>query len=109
VTAGVRVSACVTCGWTGLPERYWCPRCGSDRVEEAIAHTGRVEEATTLERAVGHASLSIPIGSVRLPAGGAIVARLEHGAVAGLDVELVEDGGAAVARPHPAPGEAPDA
>jgi uncharacterized OB-fold protein len=108
VTAGVRVSACVTCGWRGLPERYWCPHCGSDKVEEAIAHNGRVEEATTLERAVGHPSLSIPIGSVRLPEGGAIVARLERGAVAGSDVELFEDDGAAVAR-HLGPGEAPGA
>lgn len=98
MTAGVQVSACVACGWKGLPERCWCPRCGGGQVEQVIALAGRVEEETTLERAVGRPPVSIPIGSVRLPEGGAIVARLERGAAAGSDVELFEDDGAAVAR-----------
>ena len=103
------MSACVACGWKGLPERCWCPRCGSDQVEPAIVHAGRVDEATTLERAVGHPSVSIPIGSVRLPGGGTIVARLEPDVAAGSNVELFEDDGAAVARAHFEAGVHPDA
>ena len=49
-----------------------------------------------LERAAGHGPVDVAIGLVRLPGGGVIVARLEPGAVTG--VQLLDDAGAAVAR-----------
>lgn len=98
MTQGVRVSACARCGWEGLPKRYWCPRCGSDDVADALALSGRVEETTVLERAAGHGRVDVSIGLVRLPGGGVIVARLEPGAVTETNVQLLDDAGAAVAR-----------
>ena len=98
MTEGVRVSACLRCGWEGLPTRYWCPRCGSDEVADALAPAGRVEETTVLEWAAGHDRVDVPIGLVRLAGGGVIVARLEPGAPTGAEVRLLDDAGAAVAR-----------
>jgi uncharacterized OB-fold protein len=96
VIEGVRVSACARCDWEELPLRYWCPRCGSDDVADTRAPAGRVEETIVLERAAGHGPVDVAIGLVRLPGGGVIVARLEPGAVTG--VQLLDDAGAAVAR-----------
>jgi uncharacterized OB-fold protein len=100
VTSGVTVSACASCDWKGLPERLWCPRCGSDRVGIYQAVEGTLEEITTARRAAGAAG-PVRVASVRIGGGGRLIARLEHEGRAGEVVALEDDGGAAVAR---APG-----
>jgi uncharacterized OB-fold protein len=101
VTSGVTVSACASCGWKGLPERLWCPRCGGDEVEDFRALEGMLEEITTARRAAGAAG-PVRVASVRIDGGGVLIVRLEHEGQVGEVVALEEDGGAAVAR---APGE----
>jgi uncharacterized protein len=97
VTPGVTVSACASCAWKGLPERLWCPRCGSDRVEAFRALEGTLEEITTARRAAGWAG-PVRVACVRIDGGGALIVRLEHEGQVGEVVALDEDGGAAVAR-----------
>jgi uncharacterized OB-fold protein len=97
VTSGVTVSACAMCEWKGLPERLWCPRCGSDRVGVFEAVEGTLEEITSARRAAGSAG-PVRVASVRIDGGGSLIVRLEHQGCVGEVVELEDDGGAAVAR-----------
>jgi uncharacterized OB-fold protein len=99
VNPGAVASRCLACGWQGAPERLWCPSCGSARVRDVRVHGGTVEQVTILRRSAGRGALTVRIGSVRLLGGGVLVARLEPGASAGSPVRLLDDGGAAVARP----------
>jgi uncharacterized OB-fold protein len=98
-TPGLEAARCPACGWRGFPARLWCPVCGSDRVQAALVHGGRVEEVTTLRQAVGRSLAGeVRLGLVRLAGGGTAVCRLE-GATAGERVRLSTDEGAPVARP----------
>jgi uncharacterized OB-fold protein len=103
MSAGVTVSSCPSCGWKGLPERLWCPRCGSDEVGTSVLREGVLEEVTTARRARGTGP-AVAVGSVRIEGGGALIARLEGAPSEGSRVELEDDGGAAVARAHGAAG-----
>lgn len=96
--AGVEVTACGVCGWRGLPERLWCPKCRSDRVRTVLVYDGHVTETSTVRRAVGHRSMAVRIGTVRLVGGGVGIGRLEPGVVSGSRVRLFTDSGAMVAR-----------
>jgi uncharacterized OB-fold protein len=99
VTPGVRVSLCSSCGWSGLPERVWCPSCGlSEGLRIALVHTGHVEEATIVRRMVGGGP-SARLGTVRLGSGGRIVCRLLPDATTGSWVRLFSEGGVAIAGP----------
>ena len=97
MTSGVSVSACASCEWKGLPERLWCPRCGSDRVGSFQAVEGTLEEITIARRAAG-ADGPVRVASVRIEGGGVLIARLEHEGRVGDVVALEDEGGAAVAR-----------
>jgi uncharacterized OB-fold protein len=99
VNAGVPVSTCTACDWNGLPERLWCPLCGSGAIRIALVHAGAVEEVTIVRKAVGRGGGPVRVGTVRLAGGGALLARLEPGAAEGSRVRLYDDHGAAVARP----------
>jgi uncharacterized OB-fold protein len=99
VTAGVSVSACASCEWKGLPERLWCPRCGSDEVATLQVREGTLEEITIARRA--SPSGPVRVATVRIEGGGALIARLEAELAEGTLVELADDDGATVAR---APG-----
>jgi uncharacterized OB-fold protein len=96
VTSGVTVSACASCDWRGLPERLWCPRCGSDQVGSCQVVEGTLGEITTARRVAG----PVRVASVAIDGGGSLIARLEHEGRAGEVVALEDDGGAAVARAH---------
>jgi uncharacterized OB-fold protein len=96
VIPGVAVSLCEDCGWSGMPERLWCPVCRGQRVRGARVHAGAVEETTIVRKGV---PTTVRLGTVRLVGGGALLARLEAGASEGGRVRLFDDGGAAVARP----------
>lgn len=98
MSPGVAVSLCSACGWSGLPERLWCPRCGSGSLRTALVHAGRVQETTVVRKMVGGGP-PVRLGTVQLSGGARIVARLEPDATAGARVRLLTDGGAAVARP----------
>jgi uncharacterized OB-fold protein len=97
VSAGVTVSSCASCSWKGLPERLWCPRCGSDEIGTSVLREGVLEEATTARRARGTGP-AVAVASVRIEGGGALIVRLEGAPAEGSPVELEDDGGAAVAR-----------
>jgi uncharacterized OB-fold protein len=97
MTEGVAISLCPVCDWKGLPERLWCPNCGHDHVGVALVHGGRLAETTTVRRAVGDTP-GVRIGTVLLPEGGIVIARLEPEAQTGEQVRLFTDEGAAVAR-----------
>jgi uncharacterized OB-fold protein len=99
VSAGVEISSCRGCGWQGLPRRLWCPACGGVGVHAVRVHEGTVAEATVLERAVGELAAPVPIGTVALDGGGAVVVRLEGSAAEGARVVLSSEDGAPVARP----------
>ncbi|MBM3679403.1 MAG: hypothetical protein FJW96_16245 [Actinobacteria bacterium] len=99
MTPGARVSLCGDCGWSGLPERLWCPACESGRMRDARAQAGVVEETTQVRRGGGIVGEASRIGTVRLAGGGTIVARLAPGASEGGRVRLFDDNGATVARP----------
>ena len=102
MTAGVILSRCTTCDWQGLPRRLWCPACGSTSMGEVRVTHGTVSGATTVRRAPGvvaRSSEPVRLGEVRADGGGAIVARLSAGVVAGGRVELHDDLGVAAARP----------
>ncbi len=99
MTPGVAVSLCTACGWSGLPERLWCPRCGlAGSVRTALVHAGHVEEATIVRKMVGGGP-AVRLGTVRLSGGARLIARLRPDATAGGWVRLYSDGGAAVAGP----------
>jgi uncharacterized OB-fold protein len=102
MTAGVTVSACASCEWKGLPERLWCPRCGSGEVGVFQALEGTLEE-TTIARRAGGPDAPVRVASVRIEGGGTLIVRLEAPLADGARVELADDHGAAVAR---APGAA---
>jgi uncharacterized OB-fold protein len=102
MTPGVTVSACAACDWKGLPERLWCPRCGSAGVGTAQVAEGTLEEHTYARRAGGPGS-PVHVASVRIAGGGSLIARLEDTLGEGSFVELSDDGGAAVARAQGAP------
>jgi uncharacterized OB-fold protein len=95
VTAGVSVSACASCEWKGLPERLWCPRCGSDGVATFQVREGTLEEITVARRA--SPSGLVRVATVRIEGGGALIARLEAELAQGALVELADDDGATVA------------
>lgn len=97
MSGGVTVSCCRSCGWKGLPERLWCPRCGSDEVAASLVREGTVEELTLARRARGSGP-AVGVGSVRIEGGGALIVRLEGVLAEGSPVDLADDGGAAVAR-----------
>jgi uncharacterized OB-fold protein len=103
MTAGVTISACRSCGWKGLPERLWCPRCGGAEVGAAQVLEGTLEELTTARRGGGPSS-PVRVASVRIEGGGALIVRLEGTAAAGGLVDLEDDAGAAVARAQGAMG-----
>lgn len=97
--SGVPVSVCPACGWRGFPERFWCPRCGGDRVAAGFVEAGVVAERTTLRRAAGRPSTPpVPIATVSLAGGGAAIARLDA-PDDDEQVALTFVGGAPVARP----------
>jgi uncharacterized OB-fold protein len=98
--SGVLVSVCAACGWRGFPRRLWCPSCGADRLGEAEARAGLVEDATVLRRAAGRElDGDVPLGTVLLDGGGRAIARLvEVGA--GDRVGVGFEAGALVARPE---------
>jgi uncharacterized OB-fold protein len=98
--SGVAVSVCAACGWRGFPERVWCPRCGADSPAVEEVRDGRVEERTTVHRAVGR-ELAAPVAlaTVLLEGGGRVVVRDETGGAA--EVALDPNGGAPVARARP--------
>mgnify|MGYP000070609700 CR=1 FL=1 len=98
MTPGVALTLCSACGWSGLPERLWCPRCGGSSLRPALVHAGRVRETTAVRRMVGGGP-PVRLGTVQLSDGARVVARLEPDATAGVRVRLYTDGGAAVARP----------
>jgi uncharacterized protein len=86
----VPISVCSACHHAVFPSRLLCPRCGGSEWQRTRVHEGVVEEATVVQRAPGGALPSpIPVGSVRLRSGVAIVARLEpeveEGGSVGLD------------------------
>jgi uncharacterized OB-fold protein len=97
MTPGVVVSCCGACGWKGLPERLWCPRCGGTEVGTTRVREGTLEEVTTARRAV-RSGVPVAVGSIRLEGGGVLIARLEGALAEGSPVELEDDRGAAVAR-----------
>lgn len=94
---GAEASACLDCGWRGMPHRDWCPACRGDRVRRVRVHVGTVDETTIVRKGAG--PVPVRLGTVRLDGGGAVLARLEAGAAEGARVRLLDDGGAAVARP----------
>jgi uncharacterized OB-fold protein len=99
VTPGVRVSLCGGCGWSGLPEREWCPSCGlAEPLRTALVHAGHVEDATIVRRMVGGGP-SVRLGTVRLGGGARIVCRLLPDATAGAWVRLFSEDGVAIAGP----------
>jgi hypothetical protein len=61
---------------------------------------GRLLDTTTLERAPGGLRAAVRIGSVRLPGGGVLIARVEADVGEDDTVRLSSDGGAAVASVH---------
>ena len=97
MTPGALVSACSDCAWRGMPHRDWCPVCRSDRVRRVRVHVGTVAETTIVRKGAG--PFPVRLGTVRLDAGGVVLARLEAGASEGARVQLLDDGGAVVARP----------
>jgi uncharacterized OB-fold protein len=50
---GFTVTKCVGCGAQYFPRRLICHRCGQDRWTEVIVSEAVIEEATTVEQAVG--------------------------------------------------------
>lgn len=97
MTPGALVSACGDCAWRGMPHRDWCPVCRGADVRLVRVHTGVVGETTIVRKGAGPAP--VRLGTVRLDGGAAVLARLEAGATEGARVRLLDDGGAAVARP----------
>lgn len=94
---GVSVGRCRACGWRGLPVRMRCPACRGERMHVVTARRGTLLDATTLQRAPGGLGAPIRIGSVRLPGGGVVIARIEGDVPDGAQVELSGDAGAVVA------------
>ena len=82
----LQIQRCEACGMNAFPDRLWCPGCGA--ADHALQHVpagpGRVEEQTTLRRAVEPTRL----GTVRLESGPLIIARLADTAKAGGRVRL---------------------
>jgi uncharacterized OB-fold protein len=80
----LQVQRCERCGTSAFPDRLWCPGCGAPTLRHVPAGPGRVEEETTLRRSAE----PIRLGTVRLDSGPLIIARLDAGANAGIQVRL---------------------
>jgi uncharacterized OB-fold protein len=90
---------CGRCGHIAFPRLLLCPRCGAAEWRERRLCSGTVEEVTLVRRMPGSEPAEpVPVGSVRAEGGPVFVARLEAGVGSGDRVELVDDGGAPVAR-----------
>ena len=94
---GIVVSQCAGCGWKGLPERLWCPHCGSAEVGTVAVSEGTLEERTVARRA-GDPARPVHVASVRIDGGGSLIVRLEGELATGAAVELDEPAGVPVAR-----------
>lgn len=99
MSGGVPVSVCSACGHAVFPARLLCPRCGASEWRRHEVEEGVVEEATVVRRAPGGPPPApIPVGSVRLRGGVAVVARLDPGVEEGSSVRLDYLDGVPVAR-----------
>ena len=99
LSRGVPVSICSACGHAVFPVRLLCPRCGGSEWQRTRVDEGAVEEATVVRRAPGGPLPSpVPVGSVRLRGGVALVARLDPGVEEGSSVRLDYLDGVPVAR-----------
>lgn len=94
------LAVCTGCDRAAFPRPLWCPVCGGEEWREEELGAGRVEETTFVRRAPGH-SPDVParLGTVRLDAGPAVVARLAPGASGGVRVWVELEGTVPVARP----------
>jgi uncharacterized protein len=89
LSVGVPVSICSACRHAVFPARLLCPRCGASQWQTTHVDEGVVEEATVVRRMPGSAlRVPVPVGSVRLQGGVAVVARLEPGIETGSSVRL---------------------
>lgn len=73
-----------------FPVRILCPRCGGSEWRRERVDAGVVEEVTIVR------DKAVPIGSVRLEGGPAIVVRLGPEAEPGIRIRLVAEGEAPV-------------
>lgn len=96
MTDGVPVLVCTRCDRVVFPERLLCPTCGRAEWRRESIATGVVEETTILRRAGGELPAPVPIGSVRLDGGPAVVARLPANVAAGTRVLLAYETGVPV-------------
>jgi uncharacterized OB-fold protein len=95
---GVTVGECQACGARRFPVPIWCHVCGSDNIKAKAVWSGTVAETTVVRHAPGRRLAPLQLGTVRLSAGGVVIARLEAPVGEGSRVHVFLEGGVPVAR-----------
>ena len=96
---GLTVGKCSRCDALYFPRRLICRRCGSDAWVDARVTQAVIEEVTTLNQAVGQAAgARRHLATVRTIEGLRVIVGLEIHVEPGVEVNLVERGGAPFAR-----------
>lgn len=99
---GFVVAKCTQCGTLYFPRRLICRRCGATAWTDAAVSEAKVEEATTVARAIGRDDgKASHLASARTPEGLCLVVGLEAPIERGTRIALYDGGGAPVGRPLP--------
>jgi uncharacterized OB-fold protein len=99
VAEGLTVGKCSQCGALYFPRRLICRRCGSDAWVDARVTEAVIEEVTTLNQAIGQApGARRHLATARTIEGLHLIVGLEIRLEPGVEVNLVEKGGAPFAR-----------